>query len=102
MIGFGEGNVQAVLVEHLRTEGWTIRQAADTALRARGIDILAAMDGRTLAVEVKGIHQPPTRAASSWECRRRRIRRAKRPSGSHRRHSASRSQPRLQVVAGDP
>jgi hypothetical protein len=49
-----EGNVQDALVAFLRDEGWVIRSAADTASRARGIDVLAAKDGRTLAVEVKG------------------------------------------------
>lgn len=49
-----EGNVQTALVAHLRAEGWDIRSAADTASRARGIDVLAAKDGRTLAIEVKG------------------------------------------------
>ncbi|MCK9902150.1 hypothetical protein CC117_25515 [Parafrankia colletiae] len=56
--GFSEASVQAVLVTHLVRAGWQIRWTADTATRERGIDILAARGGRTLAVEVKGF---PTR-----------------------------------------
>ena len=51
---FWEGNVQAALAVYLRAEGWSVDQLADTASRARGIDILARKDGRRLAVEVKG------------------------------------------------
>jgi hypothetical protein len=51
---FWEGNVQDALAAYLRAEGWSVDQLADTASRARGIDILARKDGRTLAVEVKG------------------------------------------------
>jgi hypothetical protein len=51
---FWEGNVQEALAVHLRSEGWDVRQLADTASRARGIDVLATKDERTLAVEVKG------------------------------------------------
>jgi hypothetical protein len=51
---FWEGNVQAALATHLQAEGWSVDHLADTASRARGIDVLARRDGRTLAVEVKG------------------------------------------------
>lgn len=51
---YWEGNVQAALVTHLEREGWVIKEAADTASRQRGIDVLAVKDGRLLAVEVKG------------------------------------------------
>jgi Holliday junction resolvase-like predicted endonuclease len=51
---FWEGNVQAAVATHLAGEGWIIEASADTASRARGIDLLATKDGRTLAVEVKG------------------------------------------------
>lgn len=51
---FWEGNVQAAVADHLAADGWTIESAADTASRARGIDVLATKDARTLAVEVKG------------------------------------------------
>ena len=51
---FWEGNVQAAVADYLVGDGWTIEQAADTASRARGIDLLASKDGRSLAVEVKG------------------------------------------------
>lgn len=51
---FWEGNVQEALAAHLRSDGWSVDQLADTASRARGIDVLARKDGRTLAIEVKG------------------------------------------------
>ncbi|WP_154675538.1 DUF7662 domain-containing protein [Parafrankia elaeagni] len=56
--GFSEASVQGMLVAHLVREGWEIRRVAETATKERGVDILAARDGRTLAVEVKGF---PTR-----------------------------------------
>jgi Domain of unknown function (DUF6946) len=51
---FWEGNVQQAVVSHIIGEGWTIEATADTASRARGVDILATKNGRQLAVEVKG------------------------------------------------
>jgi hypothetical protein len=51
---FWEGNVQQAAVKYLRANGWFIEATADTASRARGVDILASKDGRRLAVEVKG------------------------------------------------
>jgi len=51
---FWEGNVQAVLVEWLRREGWTIEFVADTAAFQRGDDIRANKAGRRLRFEVKG------------------------------------------------
>lgn len=51
---FWEGHVQAVLVAHLRRQGWTITSTSDTASRAQGEDIAATKDGRHLVVEVKG------------------------------------------------
>ncbi|MCK9902163.1 hypothetical protein MXD63_19045 [Frankia sp. Cpl3] len=56
--GFSEASVQGMLVAHLAREGWEIRRVAETATKEHGVDILAARDGRTLAVEVKGF---PTR-----------------------------------------
>lgn len=49
-----EGNIQAVMVDHLISQGWTIVSAADTATKEAGIDILAERDQSRLAVEVKG------------------------------------------------
>jgi hypothetical protein len=49
-----EGNVQAAIIDHLVTKGWTIVSYADTALLQRGIDIVAKRDGRRLLIEVKG------------------------------------------------
>lgn len=51
---FWEGNVQTALVAHLQADGWTIERAADTAVRTRGVDIVARKGRRRLAVEVKG------------------------------------------------
>ncbi len=49
-----EARVQALLIEHLRREGWKIVRSADTARRERGIDIEATRMAETIAVEVKG------------------------------------------------
>jgi hypothetical protein len=47
---FWEGNVQEALATHLRDEGWSVDPLADTASKARGIDISASREGRQLAV----------------------------------------------------
>lgn len=49
-----EANVQASLVTALAAEGWRILSVANTATRERGIDVIAALDGQTVGVEVKG------------------------------------------------
>lgn len=49
-----EANVQTVLVTALATDGWRILSVADTATRERGVDVIAARDGQTVGVEVKG------------------------------------------------
>jgi len=46
--------VQDALAAHLIAKGWTVREAADTELKAPGIDLLAERGGRWLAIEVKG------------------------------------------------
>jgi hypothetical protein len=51
---FCEQNVVASVVIYLKRDGWIIKSIADTESRARGADILAQKDGRTLIVEVKG------------------------------------------------
>lgn len=51
---FWEGRVQAVLAAHLTAQGWDVSEAADTESKAPGIDLLATMTGRWLAVEVTG------------------------------------------------
>lgn len=51
---YWEGNVQARVARFLIAGGWTIVSAANTATRQRGIDLVAALDDRRLAVEVKG------------------------------------------------
>ena len=49
-----EGNVQAAMAAHLVNLGWTVTEAADTASKSPGIDLVATLDGRWLAIEVKG------------------------------------------------
>lgn len=49
-----EGSVQAVFVELLVGYGWRIEATADTATKARGVDVLAAKETRRLGAEVKG------------------------------------------------
>ena len=51
---YWEGNVQAVLVRYLRSEGWTIETTANTAAKAQGDDIRARKSDQILRVEVKG------------------------------------------------
>jgi hypothetical protein len=51
---YWEGHVQASLAVHLEREGWTVREAADTESKAPGIDLLATLGDRWLAIEVKG------------------------------------------------
>jgi Holliday junction resolvase-like predicted endonuclease len=56
--GLPEATMQSFVVSYLVSQGWQIQRVADTASREpsreQGIDILAARDGRILAVEVKG------------------------------------------------
>jgi hypothetical protein len=49
-----EGNVQAALARYLEAQGWHIDRQADTAHHERGYDLVASMQDRRLAVEVKG------------------------------------------------
>jgi Holliday junction resolvase-like predicted endonuclease len=51
---YAEARVQAMLIGHLRREGWEIVRSADTARRERGVDIDATRGTETVAVEVKG------------------------------------------------
>jgi hypothetical protein len=53
-----EEAVQSRFVAYLVKENWQILRVAQTATRERGTDVLAARDGRTLAVEVKGYPSP--------------------------------------------
>jgi Holliday junction resolvase-like predicted endonuclease len=54
-----EANVQATLVTALATDGWRILSVANTATKEHGIDVIAARDGQTVGIEVKGF---PSRA----------------------------------------
>ncbi|CAM3808766.1 hypothetical protein OCAE111667_26735 [Occultella aeris] len=49
-----EANIQASLVTALAAEGWRILSVANTATKEHGIDVIAALDGQTVGVEVKG------------------------------------------------
>lgn len=51
---FWEGHVQLSLARHLERQGWAIEAMADTETKATGIDLLAMIGNRSLAVEVKG------------------------------------------------
>ena len=51
---FWEGNVQSTLALFLQKNGWDIQATADTAAKAHGVDVLAALGNRVLAIEVKG------------------------------------------------
>jgi hypothetical protein len=51
---FTEDRVQSLVVSRLVSLGWSITAVADTASKARGIDVVARRGDRTIAVEVKG------------------------------------------------
>jgi len=50
---FWEGHVQTAVAAALEADGWIVTEAADTESKAPGIDLVATMDGRWLAIEVK-------------------------------------------------
>jgi hypothetical protein len=52
--GLPEARTQALLVTHLVGQGWRIQRVADTASKEQGVDVIATLAGRTLAIEVKG------------------------------------------------
>jgi hypothetical protein len=54
-----EANVQALLVPALATDGWRILSVGNIATKEHGIDVIAARDGQTAGIEVKGF---PSRA----------------------------------------
>ncbi|MER6974547.1 hypothetical protein ACFVDI_04860 [Nocardioides sp. NPDC057767] len=56
---YAEANVQAVLVTALAIDGWRILSVANPATKEHGIDVIAARDGQTVGIEVKGF---PSRA----------------------------------------
>lgn len=49
-----EGHVQALFGAYLLRHGWLITSLADTATKARGVDLLAHKGPRLLGAEVKG------------------------------------------------
>lgn len=52
--GFPEKRVQSLVVAFLAREGWTLSSEANTDTRERGIDVVAAKNGLTVGIEVKG------------------------------------------------
>ncbi len=46
--------MQAALAAHLQTQGWSISAQADTETKEPGIDLVAELGDRRVAVEVKG------------------------------------------------
>ncbi|GIG63257.1 hypothetical protein Lfu02_76290 [Longispora fulva] len=49
-----EGSVQGLFAVFLRQHGWTVTSMADTASKARGVDLLGHKGPRHLGAEVKG------------------------------------------------
>ena len=49
-----EENIQRLIVERLRSTGWTILRTANTATGETGIDVVAERNGETVGIEVKG------------------------------------------------
>jgi len=49
-----EEHTQALLVEWLKGEGWTVVRAANTATREQGVDVVAERGDERLGIEVKG------------------------------------------------
>jgi len=49
-----EANIQASVVTALAADGWRILSVANTATNERGIDVIAARNGQTVGIEVKG------------------------------------------------
>ena len=49
-----EGNVQAAIARWLVSQGWSITQASNTAIKQQGIDLIAEKDSQRLLIEVKG------------------------------------------------
>lgn len=49
-----EENVQRLLVDRLRSTGWTIIRTANTATGEHGVDVVAERHGATIGIEVKG------------------------------------------------
>lgn len=49
-----EGAVQQSFVDALERAGWVVTATADTAVKARGVDVLARKGSRRLGAEVKG------------------------------------------------
>lgn len=51
----------------LVTVGWRIVSVANTATKEHGIDVVAALNGETAGVEVKGVSEPQLRGSwPSW------------------------------------
>ena len=64
---YWEGNVQAVVVQHLTSHHCLIRSVADTASRQRGKDIVAERNGKELWITVKGYPEGTPRTHPSTQ-----------------------------------
>ncbi|WP_211244942.1 DUF7669 domain-containing protein [Intrasporangium oryzae] len=66
---YTEADVQSSLVTALVKNGWRILSVANTAAREHGIDVVAARDGQTAGIEVKGFpsrnYADPSRAGEA-------------------------------------
>ncbi len=66
---FWEGNVQSAVIQHLVLQGYRISSVADTASHQTGKDIVAAKNGRTLWVTVKGYPTGTEKTNASTQAR---------------------------------
>lgn len=68
-----EGSVQEIFASMLVRHGWKIESLADTARKARGVDVLATREDRLLGAEVKGYpstnYADPARAHETKKAR---------------------------------
>lgn len=55
---YWECRVHDLLVAHLISRGWQILSMSDAERRERGVDVLARLEHRTLAIEVEGYPNP--------------------------------------------
>lgn len=64
-----EGQIQSLFADYLRVNGWLVTAMADTATKARGVDVLAHKGSRNLGAEVKGwpskVYADPRRGAET-------------------------------------
>ncbi len=79
---FWEGRVQAALALALEEAGWQVTEVADTETKAPGIDLLATMGERWLAIEVRATRTRLTSTVPSVSSQSPHTHRTRRGSGS--------------------